>query len=253
MLDRFQLTSGGREVEVTTRGRRLVALLGLRGPQPRALVAGLLWPETEEHRARASLRAAVRDLQRDAPGLLDARVGELGLAAGTEVDVAQFREVAEALLRSEPPVPGAPVLPEAAAGGPLGGELLPGWYDDWALIESERLHQLRLHALEALAELLVDARRHSQAIQVALAAVALDPLRESSHRAVVRAHAAEGNAAEALRQYEQFRTALRDALGIEPSPRMLALVRQIRASGSPGAPRRALPAGAAPVAARAAR
>ena len=34
-------------------------------------------------------------------------------------------------------------------------DLLPGWYDDWALVERERVRQRLLHALEALSRQLV--------------------------------------------------------------------------------------------------
>jgi DNA-binding SARP family transcriptional activator len=86
-----------------------------------------------------------------------------------------------------------------------GGELLPGWYEDWVLVERERLRQLRMHALEALAEKLTEAGRYGVAMQAAYAAVRADPVRESAHRAVVRVHLAEGNVLEALRAYELTR------------------------------------------------
>jgi hypothetical protein len=73
-----------------------------------------------------------------------------------------------------------------------GGELLPGWYEDWVLVERKRLRQLRMHALEALAEKLTEAGRYGVAMPAAYAAVRADPVRESAHRAVVRVHLAEG-------------------------------------------------------------
>jgi DNA-binding SARP family transcriptional activator len=57
-----------------------------------------------------------------------------------------------------------------------------------------------------------------------LAAVACEPLRESTHRAVVRAHLAEGNPAEALRQYRSYRQLLNDELGLPPSRQFQELI-----------------------------
>jgi DNA-binding SARP family transcriptional activator len=54
--------------------------------------------------------------------------------------------------------------------------------------------------------------------------VAAEPLRESAHRALIGAHLAEGNPGEALRQYQLFRGLLGRELGIEPSPRIRALL-----------------------------
>jgi DNA-binding SARP family transcriptional activator len=99
----------------------------------------------------------------------------------------------------------------------LAGELLPDWYDEWVLFERERLRELRLHALEALATRLPAAHRWGAAMDAALAAVAADPLRESAHRVVIETHLAEGNCCEAIRHYVLFRDLLRRRIGIEPS------------------------------------
>ena len=107
------------------------------------------------------------------------------------------------------------------------GELLPDWYDDWVVIERERFRQLRVHALERLCERLTSERRFTEAVETGLAAVEGEPLRESAHRVLIHAHLAEGNAAEALRQYGVFRGLLRDRLGLEPSGQMDALVRPL--------------------------
>jgi DNA-binding SARP family transcriptional activator len=54
-------------------------------------------------------------------------------------------------------------------------------------------------------------------VQVGLAATAAEPLRESAHRLLIQVHLAEGNVAEAVRQYELYRGLLATELGIEPS------------------------------------
>jgi DNA-binding SARP family transcriptional activator len=108
------------------------------------------------------------------------------------------------------------------------GELLPDWYDDWVLVERERYRQLRLHALERLCVELTRAGSLARAVEVGLLAVAEEPLRESGHRALIRAHLAEGNAGEALRQYRVYARAIKDELGLEPSKQMNDLIRGIR-------------------------
>src|SRR4029077_344554 len=106
----------------------------------------------------------------------------------------------------------------------LTGELLPDWYDDWVMVERERLRQLSLHALEALAEQLLEVGRLGAALEAALEAVAMEPLRESAHRLLIRIHLAEGNGAEAIRESELCGRLLRDQLGLEPSPQLARLV-----------------------------
>jgi DNA-binding SARP family transcriptional activator len=230
LFDGWRLTRNGGGVHVPVRGQRLVALLALRGPQTRAPVGGTLWPEASEQRAQTSVRAALWALHQQAPGLVEAVGGEIRLAEHVWVDVKEFLAYARGLLH--PREPGRPRTSSAwaSSSGWLGGELLPGWYDDWVLVERERMHQLRLHALEAFTDHLIERADYAEALETALTAVAADPLRESAHRLVMRAHLAEGNAAEALRQYDRFRVLLRESLGIEPSPQMAEIVEQIRAT-----------------------
>ena len=228
LFDGLRLTRRHESVPVTTRAQRLAALLALRGPQSRTLIGGMLWPEVPETRARASARAAVRDLNQQAPGLLMISTSYVRVDPAVPIDVRRFLDQARRLLHAAAdPLDLAEAI-ERTPGGALGGSLLPGWHDAWVVAEAERLHQLRLHALEALVGQLLGRERYAVALQVALAAVALDPLRESTHRTAMQVHLAEGNTVEALRQYERFRTTLRAAMKIEPSRRMLDLVEQIR-------------------------
>jgi DNA-binding SARP family transcriptional activator len=99
----------------------------------------------------------------------------------------------------------------------LVGELLPGWYDEWVLVERERLRNSRLHALEELSALLSRDGNHAEAIDAALAALAADPLRETAHRALIHAFLSEGNQAEAERRWRVYRRMIRTRLHVEPT------------------------------------
>ena len=103
-------------------------------------------------------------------------------------------------------------------------DLLPGWYDDWALVERERIRQRLLHALEALSRQLVRLRRCAEAVDVAMMAVSSDPLRESAQRALIEAHLAEGNLVEGRRSFEAYRELLARELGTEPGQELAAMV-----------------------------
>ncbi|MFD7816085.1 BTAD domain-containing putative transcriptional regulator [Streptomyces sp. NPDC059785] len=107
----------------------------------------------------------------------------------------------------------------------LSADLLPEWPEnDWMLIEQEQYRQLRLYALEAMTERLTAARRHGEAVAAGLTAVRTEPLRESAHHVLMRAHLAAGNRGAALRQYEQCRRTLQNELGLEPSASLRALL-----------------------------
>jgi two-component SAPR family response regulator len=102
--------------------------------------------------------------------------------------------------------------------------VLPGWYDDWALIERERVRQRLLHALEVLSRQFVRVRRCAEAVEAAMMAVSAEPLRESAQRTLIEAHLAEGNLIEGRRSFEAYRQVLRRELGAEPDPEPAACV-----------------------------
>ena len=106
--------------------------------------------------------------------------------------------------------------------------MLPDWYDDWVLVEAEEWRQLRLHALESLADRLLAERRFGESAGAALAAVRAEPLRETARGAVIRVHLAEGNQSEALAEFARYRTLLQAELGLEPTARLRDLVRDLQ-------------------------
>jgi DNA-binding SARP family transcriptional activator len=146
----------------------------------------------------------------------------LSLDTGIEVDV--HRLVAFARRLTEAQVPSKLADLDSVGVADLVSDLLPDWYDDWVQDEREALRQTRLHALESLARGLSASGRHSDAIQAALAAIRLEPLRESAHRTLIEMHLAEGNRSEARRQFQQCRRLLREELGVEPSDSLRLLI-----------------------------
>ncbi|MFH8486749.1 AfsR/SARP family transcriptional regulator [Streptomyces longisporoflavus] len=211
---------GGSPVDVSASGQQLLALLGLRGPATRSVLAGTLWPEVAEERARACLRTAIWRLGTAGSAVTDPRPGVLGLSGRVRLDIQDFTATAHRILAA--PTEGIGAACAALMGM---GELLPGWYQDWVVFERERLHQLRLHALEALSARLVVQGQYAPALEAALESTRIDPLRESAHRAVVTVHLAENNLAEAVRHFKAFRGLLRTELGIEPSEQFRVMVR----------------------------
>jgi DNA-binding SARP family transcriptional activator len=198
--------------------QRLLAFLAINGPAPRSLIMGTLWPEVSEPHARGSLRTAMWRLHRSVPCLLQPAGDVLGLHPGMLVDIRAVRESAQVILH------GASHVSIDRAVLCTRGELLPGWYDDWVIFERERIRQLLLHALDALAERLAAEGRYADALEAAMEGARMEPLRESTNRMIVAIHLAEDNAAEALRHYQFFRDLLRTELGLEPSARLTSML-----------------------------
>lgn len=220
LFNGFELRSRGRIVGLPLSAGRVVAFLALqRTSQSRSFVAGTLWPETSDGRAAANLRSALWRLRQVSRPLVDATASRLQLSYGVEVDVLKLEEVMRRIgdRRTHLAAPDIERLMSPA-------DLLPGWYEEWVVFERERLRQLRLHSLDILSERLVARGRFALAVEAALAAVRDEPLRESSHRSLIRAHLAEGNVSEAIREYRGYRQLLNDELGVSPSREMEGLL-----------------------------
>jgi len=215
------VTLDGRRREVPEGSKRLLAFVALRrGRVERRHAAGALWPSGDDMRAAGNLRSALWRLRGAGIDVLVADKWSLLLSTEVVVDVHVVCGWADRLIDGTAQgddLAASPSWVEAL-------DLLPGWYDDWALIERERLRQRTLHALEALSKRLSLAGRFADAIEAAMLAVNAEPLRESAQRALIKAHLAEGNVVEARRSYQVYRELVGRELGVEPSKDLLTLL-----------------------------
>jgi DNA-binding SARP family transcriptional activator len=215
------LTVDGKRSEVPEGGKRLLAFLSLhRGRQDRRFVAGALWPDGNDNRAGGNLRSALWRLRGANVDVIDADNWSLALADDVGVDVDDLRSWSDRVMCGSPDRPDFSHMEEKS----LGLNLLPGCYDDWALVERERLRQRLLHAIEQASRMLVVDGHYGAAIDAAMIAVNAEPLRESAQRVLLDAHLAEGNLVEAHRAFAQYQSLLRRELGVDPSPRLCRLL-----------------------------
>jgi DNA-binding SARP family transcriptional activator len=225
LMGGFRLAVGGRAARVTDGNQRLLAFLALRGrPQLRNVVAGNIWPEKSQDRAIANLRSAlwrmrvVSDVE-----LVRAEGQTLCLADAVEIDVVALERLGWRLV-ADP----CRVVGEITDRQFFYEELLPGWYEDWVILERERIGQMCLHFLEAIVDGLLACGRHADALDTALRLVAADPLRERGQLALIRAYFAQGSPHLALAQRVAYRNLLEDQLGCEPSPAFESAVEPLR-------------------------
>ncbi|HEU4577504.1 MAG TPA: BTAD domain-containing putative transcriptional regulator [Polyangiaceae bacterium] len=121
------------------------------------------------------------------------------------------------------------------------GELLEGFspraqaFDEWLHGERRRVRDRALATLERLAQLQEQQGDLPAALASALRLVAMDPLRESGHRSLMRVYAESGRTSEALRQFKTLRELLRSELDAAPDRETVALAQRLQA----GAERRA--------------
>ena len=223
LLDGFQLVCDGEPVPLPWSAQRLLAFLALH-PHPlrRVHVAGVLWLDSPEERGFANLRSALWRLHQTGHRLVEADGGRLGLEPNLRVDYRESVCLSRAMLDGR----GAD-LEAGSTWEPLVGELLPDWDDDWVIVEREHHRHLSLQALEGLSERLLAAGALPQALEIALAVFAREPLRETANRLLIRVHVAEGNSFEAIRQYRLYERLALARIGLPPSSLMNELVRDL--------------------------
>ena len=220
LLDGFQVTMAGQPLALPLGARHLVAFMALHQRwSQRGHIAWTLWTDTTQDRACADLRSALWRVHHFCPGLVEIRDDYLRLAPDVNVDLREAIALAQQILAGDCLCRDSELSALCDA-----QTVLPGWDDDWVQIERESFRQLRLQALEAACERLAGVGRFAPAIEAGLAAVALEPLRESAHRALIVAHLAQCNQVEAIRQYSSYCALLWDELRIKPSLAIAGLI-----------------------------
>jgi DNA-binding SARP family transcriptional activator len=210
LLGGFDLAVGGRQLKLPLSAQRVLAVLALRSnEQDRTVLGTMLYPDGRRSRISASLRSALWRAKREVgQALVESQGQRLRLAEGVDVDLHRWSRRARTLMshsRSEPATEENDLV-EA-----LSQELLPSWGDEWLVLDRHRWDQLRLHALECLAERFAAAGRYMDALEAGLAAVSIEPFRESAHRVLIKAFIAEGNSASAMAQYRRYQRVVRPA------------------------------------------
>ena len=249
-LGPLQVTLDGQPVTAfeSDKVRALLAYLAVEADRPhrREKLAGLLWPDWPERSARTNLRGALSNLrsaigdrlpagsEEGAPSflLISQQTIQFNVGSDAAVDVLTFDQILGSLPSSDSPE-SMRRLEEAVAlyRGPfLEGFSLPDStaFEEWMLLEGERLHRLAVEALHTLAEGHARQGQAERALQCAWRQVELDPWHESGHQQAMRLLAASGRRAEALAQYETCRRQLAEVLGVEPSTETKALYERIR-------------------------
>jgi DNA-binding SARP family transcriptional activator len=223
LVDGPYLQHDGQRCELPEGSKRLVAFVALSDRRAaRRAAACELWPLVSERRAAGNLRSALWRLRGASLDLVRAEKDDLVLRGDVIVDLDLIFDWAARL------IDGSATEADLKCGAWRARcvEVLPGWYEDWVLLERERLRYRFLHGLEAMSHRLTCAGRCAEAVEAAMAVVAVDPLRESAQRLLVEAHLTEGNVGEALRCFQRYRALAHRELRVEPSPELTALVRR---------------------------
>ena len=224
--------------------RALLAYLAAEAdwPQPRTVLAGLLWPDAPDQAALGNLRTALWNLRvicgcrEESPPFfhLSPETIQFNRAAMAQVDLITFSDLTAGDLFNPETIswPTVARLEEAAA--LYRGRFLQGFFldsvpfEEWILVKQEQMQRRMVQALRYL----TTAYEHNGDYERALIHVRrhldLDPWEEEAHQRAMRLSVMLGRRGAALAQFEICRRVLVEELGIEPSPVTQALVAAIQ-------------------------
>ena len=216
------LLTGG----VPVKGMAMLAYLAVTGrPCSREALAGLLWGETPDAAARASLRVMLNRMPAKLRPFLTLTHHTISLnldavsldvrALETAVSGSQAaRQTAVTLYRGDfldgLNVPDAPAFME------------------WVLLERERLRLLIIDLLHRLTANAIERQATSDGIAYARRSLIFDNWREEAHRQLMHLLALDGRRSDALAQFEICRRLLAENLGVEPTAETVALYETIK-------------------------
>jgi SARP family transcriptional regulator, regulator of embCAB operon len=194
-------------------------------PVPRDELADAVWgdepPPSQENALRAlvsKLRAALSGTGAEAGIPAEAGCYRLVLPPGAWIDVeTAVNRVDRAEGRLRDGDPAAAWSEATVAETILRRPLLAGEESPWLTAARERLEADLLRALDVLSAAWLEVGQAELAVRAGSEAVRLAPFREAGYRALMRAHLASGDRAEAVRVYGECRSLLGDELGVSPS------------------------------------
>lgn len=239
-----QVELDGAPAEIgSNKALALLAYLATTGQgHSRDTLSVLLWPDSDQSRARTYLRHTLWTLKRALEDRwLHASRGQISFQADASVwlDVQIFRESITAAATHTHPIGQicAACLAQLQKAADLyrdsflAGFTLPDApaYDEWQFFQAEELRQLFAGVLERLVQEYEARASYDTAIRYARRRLALDPLDEPVQRTMMRLYALAGQQAAALRQYQECVRLLEAELGVTPEDETTALYESIKA------------------------
>jgi class 3 adenylate cyclase/DNA-binding SARP family transcriptional activator len=235
LLGRFELIGPGGRVELPS--KKLAGLLAYLActapqPQPREKLMALLWGSHFDAQAKQNLRQALFRLRKVlGQDALESDGDVVSLnAAAIRCDVGRFeafvREGSRDALSAAADLYRGRLIDDVTVGE-------EGW-NEWLTGERERLLELALGAMMGLGEQELAAGRAERALKAGQRAIALNNMREDAHRLIVRALAATGRKAEALKHYQNLVALLKHELNTEPDAATRSLVAELQSTTPPG-------------------
>jgi predicted ATPase/DNA-binding SARP family transcriptional activator len=228
LLGKFEVSRDGKPIAITSRpAQSLFAYLILSAgtSHRREKLAGMLWPDSLEETARDNLRHALWRIRKALPSqpkveylLADDLSIAFNASAEYWLDATELEKLSETASADE----------LIAVLSTYQGELLPGFYDEWVMLEREHLSSVFEHKTARLMSLLQNENRWLDILEWGERWIKLGQRPEPAYRALMSAHAAKGDMSKVAATYERCVKSLK-GFGMEPSEQTRALYERLKA------------------------
>jgi predicted ATPase/DNA-binding SARP family transcriptional activator len=228
LLGKFDVRCDGKLITISSRpAQSLFAYLILSAgtSHRREKLAGMLWPDSLEETARDNLRHALWRVRKALDAVSSSRFLHaddltISFEASSDywLDAAALQQISENASADE----------LIAAVSIYQGELLPGFYEEWVVLEREHLYSIFEHHMARLLSLLQDEKRWLDILDWGERWIKLGQKPEPAYRALMSAHAAKGDMSKVAATYERCVKTLRE-FGMEPSEQTRSLYAKLKA------------------------
>jgi ABC-type oligopeptide transport system substrate-binding subunit/DNA-binding SARP family transcriptional activator len=226
LLGKFEICVDGRPVEVPLRAARsLLAYLLLNAgtDQRREQVAGLIWPDMTDAKAKDNLRHTLWVIRKALGNRDYLLANDLSVSFNATLDY--WLDTALLNRKTTDDISADDLLATVSV---YGGGLLPGFYDDWIVLERERLQAVFERKMALLLDKLVEAQRWPEVLEWGERWIALGQVPEPAYRALMSAHAGLEDNASVATVYQRCIEALKNELGVEPAAQTRALYERLQ-------------------------
>jgi DNA-binding SARP family transcriptional activator len=203
----------------------------------REVLMDVFWPDMEPETARNNLNVAIHSLRKALRTAIFLPVivfedGAYGLESNLQVwlDVEEFERCVKSGQRfeSRDQLTDAVAEYETAISIYQGDFLEQNPYEEWTVLDRERLRIAYLEVLEHLSQIYFSQERFAACITICQLLLARDRCREDTHCLLMRCYSRQGQAHLALRQYHNCVETLRVELAVEPGPETTELYQRIQ-------------------------
>jgi predicted ATPase/DNA-binding SARP family transcriptional activator len=222
LIGKFDIQCDGQPIILSSRAAQsLFAYLILTAGtlHRREKLAGMFWPDESEQKARTYLRNELWRIRKAFPKtsnveylLADNLTIGFNSFSAYQLDVAELKKLSDMSSADE--------LIQALSN--YQGELLPGFYEDWAVLEREHLQVFFEQKIARLLEILEKEQRWNDILEWAERWISFGQAPEAAYGALMVAYDALGEHVKVTSTYERCKQALRE-LDLEPSEQTRAL------------------------------